>query len=108
MPKIKKDDEVIVITGKDKGKRGKVLQVLRQTEKVIVDGINLVKKHVRPNPQRNQVGGVVEVAKPLHISNVAIYNPRTKKADKVGYKILNDGSKVRIFKSDEETIDVGA
>lgn len=108
MPKIKKDDEVIVITGKDKDKRGKVLRVLRQTEQVLVDGINLVKKHVRPNPQRNQVGGVVEIAKPLHISNVAIYNPRTKKADKVGYKILKDGSKVRIFKSDEETIDVGA
>jgi large subunit ribosomal protein L24 len=107
MPKIKKDDDVVIIAGKDKGKRGKVLQVLKQTEKVIVDGINLAKKHVRPNPQRGQVGGIVEMAKPLHISKVAIYNPLTKKADRVGYKFLEDGRKVRIFKSNQEMIDVG-
>ena len=104
MFKIKKDDEIIVITGKDKGKRGKVLRVLKEKETVLVEGINMIKKHVKPNPNKNVEGGIIAREAPLNISNVAIYNPMTQKADRVGFKILEDGKKVRIFKSSGELV----
>lgn len=98
MKKIRKGDEVIVIAGKDKGKRGTVTQ--RKCEQyILVDGVNLVKKHVKPNPMKGEVGGIVEKAMPIHQSNVAIFNAATGKADRVGVKILEDGSRVRIYKS---------
>ena len=103
MNKIHKGDEVIVIAGRDKGKRGKV--VLRATEdRVVVEGINLVKKHVKPNPMKGEVGGIVEKAMPIHQSNVAIYNATTGKADRVGVKVQQDGKRVRVFKSSGEQI----
>ena len=94
----------IVITGKDKGKRGNVLSVL-DDDRVLVDGVNKVKKHQKPNPVKGTSGGIVEIEKPIHISNVAIYNAATKKADRVGVKQLEDGRKVRVFKSSGEVID---
>lgn len=100
--KIRRDDEVIVLTGKDKGKRGKVKSVL-STGKVIVEGINLVKKHQKPVPQLNQEGGIIEKEAALNVSNVAIYNSATGKADRVGFK-FEDGKKVRFFKSTSELI----
>lgn len=103
--KLKKGDQVIVLAGKYKGKIGEILQV-RADARVKVLGVNIIKKHVKPNPQKNQEGGIVEREAPLHISNVAIYNPITKKADRVGYKSLEDGRKVRYFKSTKEVIDV--
>lgn len=103
--KIKTGDEVIFIAGKDKGRRGKVLSVDKKAQRVLVEGLNLMKKHVRPNPQQGQQGGIVEKEASVHISNVAIFNPLTQKADRVGYKILEDGSKIRVFKSDNERID---
>ncbi|MCG6872775.1 MAG: 50S ribosomal protein L24 [Gammaproteobacteria bacterium] len=105
MRKIKKGDEVIVLTGKDKGKRGNVLSVLA-SGRVLVDNVNIVKKHVKPNPQKQETGGIIEKEAPLQISNVALFNPQTKKADRVGVKILEDGRKVRIFRSTGEVIDV--
>jgi large subunit ribosomal protein L24 len=102
MNKIKKNDDVIVITGKDKGNRGNVLSVAG--EYVLVGGINKVKKHQKPNPVKGTAGGIVEMEKPIHISNIAIYNATTKKADRVGVKQLEDGSKVRVFKSNGEVI----
>ena len=104
MKKIKSNDEVIVIAGKDKGKRGKV-QKLVGDNKVLVDGINMVKRHTKPNPQAGVAGGIVEKEAPLQISNIAIYNPKTAKADRVGFKVEGD-EKVRIFKSDNEVIDL--
>ncbi|MFC4159782.1 50S ribosomal protein L24 [Chitinimonas lacunae] len=103
MKKIRKGDEVIVITGKDKGKRGTVLRVLVD-DKVVVEGVNVVKKHQRPNPMRGVAGGIVEKTLPLQVSNVAIFNPATQKADRVGFKLLEDGKKVRIFKSNGEVV----
>src|SRR5581483_5143336 len=105
MRKIKKGDEVIVTTGKDKGRRGAVLRVV-DGEHVVVEGVNVVKKHQRPNPMKNQTGGIVDKEMPLHISNVAIFNPASKKADRVGIKVLDDGRRVRVFKSNGEMIDV--
>ncbi|HHJ40036.1 MAG: 50S ribosomal protein L24 [Methylothermaceae bacteria B42] len=105
MRKIKKGDEVIVITGKDKGKRGRVKQVL-QNDKLIVEGINIAKKHQKPMPARGLPGGIVEKEMPIHVSNVAIYNAQEKKADRVGFRFLEDGRKVRYFKSNNEVIDV--
>ncbi|MDD5059115.1 MAG: 50S ribosomal protein L24 [Sideroxydans sp.] len=102
MNKIKKNDDVIVITGKDKGNRGNVLSV--DGDLVLVSGINKVKKHQKPNPVKGTSGGIVEMEKPLHISNIAIYNSATKKADRVGVKQLEDGRKVRVFKSNGEVI----
>lgn len=102
--KIKRDDEVIVITGKDKGKRGKVLRIL--DDRVVVGGVNLVKKHVRANPAKGSAGGIVQQEAALHISNVALVNPQTQKGDKVGFKTLEDGRKVRVFKSTGEVVDV--
>jgi large subunit ribosomal protein L24 len=102
MRKIKKNDDVIIIAGKDKGNRGSVLNVLEDA--VLVSGINKVKKHQKPNPVKGVAGGIVEIEKPIHISNVAIYNAATKKADRVGVKSLEDGRKVRVFKSSGEVI----
>lgn len=102
MLKIKRDDEVIVIAGRDKGKRGKVVRVL--AERVIVSGINMIKKHQKPNPQAGVAGGIIEKEASIHTSNVAIYNPATKQADRVGFKVLENGDKVRVFKSNGETL----
>ena len=102
MRKIKKNDDVIVLAGKDKGNRGNVLSVA--DEFVLVSGINKVKKHQKPNPVKGTTGGIVEIEKPIHISNIAIYNASTKKADRVGVKSLEDGRKVRVFKSSGEVI----
>jgi large subunit ribosomal protein L24 len=102
MRKIRKGDEVVVITGKDKGKRGTVLRVL--DEKIVVEGMNVVKKHQKPNPIRGVAGGIVEKTMPLNVSNVAIFNPASQKADRVGFKTLEDGRKVRVFKSSGEVI----
>ncbi len=101
--KIRTNDEVIVITGKDKGKTGKVTQVLTQEHKVLVEGINVHKKHQKANPNIGQEGGIVDKEAPLDVSNVAIYNPDTKKADRVGFRI-EDGKKVRFFKSNGNVI----
>ncbi|QGX40839.1 50S ribosomal protein L24 [Permianibacter aggregans] len=103
MAKIKSGDEVVVLAGKDKGKRGKVQRVLG--ERLVVEGVQMVKKHQRPNPMTNAPGGIVEQAAPIHVSNVAIYNGETGKADRVGYKV-EDGKKVRVFKSNGARIDV--
>ena len=102
MRKIKKNDDVIIIAGKDKGNRGSVLNVL--DDKVLVSGINKVKKHQKPNPVKGVAGGIVEIEKPIHISNVAIYNATSKKADRVGVKSLVDGRKVRVYKSSGDVI----
>jgi len=101
--KIKRDDEVVVLAGKDKGKRGKVLKVVTDTGRVIVEGVNVVKKHQKPNPALNVPGGIVEQEAPIHASNVAIYNPETGKADRVGFR-FEDGKKVRTFKSNDAII----
>ena len=103
MNKIRKGDEVIVIAGRDKGKRGTVTQRV-SAERVVVEGVNLAKKHVKPNPMRGEVGGIREKAMPIHQSNVAIYNKATGKADRVGVKTLEDGTRVRIFRSSGEEI----
>jgi len=105
MRKIKKGDEVIVTTGKDKGKRGTVLRVV-DAEHVVVEGANVAKKHLRPNPMKGQTGGIIDREMPLHLSNVAIFNPSTKKGDRVGIKVLDDGRRVRVFRSNGEMIDV--
>jgi large subunit ribosomal protein L24 len=104
MNKIRKGDEVIVTTGKDKGKRGNVLRILASGH-VVVEGANLVKKHAKPNPMRGVVGGIISKEMPLDISNVALYNPATQKGDRVGFKSLEDGRKVRVFKSSGEVVD---
>ncbi|MBB6523760.1 50S ribosomal protein L24 [Pseudoteredinibacter isoporae] len=104
MRKIKREDEVIVIAGRDKGKRGKVVKVL-QDDRLIVSGVQIVKKHQKPNPQLGVAGGIVEKEAPIQASNVAIFNPATQKADRVGFKILEDGKKIRIFKSNGEAVD---
>lgn len=105
MRKIKKGDEVVVLAGKSKGLRGKVLGVVAQGNKVVVEGANMIKKHVKPNPNANIEGGIVEREAPVAISNVAIYNPTTGKADRVGFKFLADGRKVRYFKSNGEQVE---
>ncbi|MET0072321.1 MAG: 50S ribosomal protein L24 [Candidatus Thiodiazotropha sp.] len=103
--KIKKGDEVIVISGKDKGKRGTVVRML-QDDRLVVENVNMAKKHTKPNPNRGEPGGILDKEMPLHISNVALYNPQTDKADRVGFKILEDGTKVRVFKSNQEVVDI--
>ena len=103
MEKIRKGDEVVVITGKDKGKRGTVLRRV-DDEHVLVEGVNRAKKHVKPNPVKGVAGGIVDKDMPIHISNVALFNPATKKADRVGFKALDDGRKVRVFKSNGELV----
>ena len=104
MRKIKRNDEVIVLTGRDKGKRGKVNRVLAD-DRLIVAGVQMIKKHQKPNPQMGIAGGIIEKEAPIHTSNVAIFNPSTNKADRVGFKILEDGKKIRVFKSNGEAID---
>lgn len=103
--KIRKDDDVIVIAGKDKGRQGKVLKTF-SNGKVLVEGINLIKKHVKPNPNTQTQGGIIEREAPMQASNVAIIDPATGKASRVGFKILDDGQKVRFLKSSGEVIDV--
>lgn len=105
MRKIKQGDEVVVIAGKDKGKQGTVLRVI-DDEKVVVENINMVKKHAKANPMKGEPGGILDKEMPLAISNVAIYNPNTGKADRVGFKTLEDGRKVRYFKSNGEVVDI--
>ncbi|HFH4372557.1 TPA: 50S ribosomal protein L24 [Pseudomonas aeruginosa] len=102
MQKIRRDDEVIVIAGKDKGKRGKVLKVLAD-DRLVVGGVNLIKRHTKPNPMLGQQGGFVEKEAPLHVSNVAIFNTETSKADRVGFKV-EDGKKIRVFKSTQKPV----
>jgi len=104
MQKIRKGDDVIVLTGRDKGKRGTVLRRVGEGS-VVVEGVNRVKKHQRPNPMKNQTGGIIEMEMPMNISNVALFNPQTQKADRVGIKLLEDGRKVRLFKSNGEMVD---
>jgi len=104
MKKIKQNDDVIVIAGKDKGKRGTVIKVVSD-ERVIVENINMAKRHTKPNPNKSIAGGIVSKEMPINISNIALYNPATKKADRVGIRTLEDGRKVRFFKSDNEVID---
>ncbi len=103
MQKIRRNDEIIVIAGKDKGKRGKVLKVLAD-DRLVVGGINMVKRHTKPNPMQNQPGGIVEKEAPLHVSNVAIFNGETNKADRVGFKV-EEGKKIRVFKSTQKPVD---
>ena len=103
MRKIKKNDDVIVISGKDKGNRGNVLSIVG--DRLLVSGINKVKKHQKPNPVKGLTGGIVSIEMPIHASNVAIYNAASKKGDRIGIKTLEDGRKVRIFKSSSEVID---
>lgn len=103
--RIRKGDEVIVLAGKNRSARGTVLRVL-DDDRVLVEGINLAKHHERANPQRGIGGGIVEKERPLHISNVALFNPMTSKADRVGFKTLGDGRKVRFFKSNDEVVDI--
>ncbi|WP_405234136.1 50S ribosomal protein L24 [Lentisalinibacter salinarum] len=105
MNKIRKGDDVVVIAGKDKGRRGTVLRVYPD-ERVLVEGVNVAKKHQRPNPNMGVPGGIVDREMPLHISNVMVYNPQTKKGDRIGIRTLEDGSRVRYFKSNEEVVDV--
>ena len=99
--KIKKGDEVIVTTGKDKGRRGTVLQVF-EDDRVLVEGVNLVKKHIKPNPNAGEPGGIRDKAMPLDISNVLVFNPKTKKGERVGFRVEKDGTKVRVFKSGDQ------
>ena len=105
MRKIKKGDEIVVLSGRDKGKRGKVLHVTPAADTVTVENINMIKKHVKPNPQLKEAGGIVEQPRPMPVCKVAVYNPISKKADRVGFKLLGDGRKVRYFKSDGEILD---
>jgi large subunit ribosomal protein L24 len=105
MRKIRKGDDVVVTTGRDRGKRGTVLRVV-DVDHVLVEGANRVKKHQRPNPMKGLTGGIVEKEMPLHISNVALFNPGTKKSDRVGIRVLEDGRRVRFFKSNGEVVDV--
>ena len=104
MQRIKKGDEVVVLSGRDKGKRGTVLRRVDALH-VVVEGVNRVKKHQRPNPMKGVTGGIVDKDMPIHISNVALYNPATQKADRVGFKTLADGRKVRVYRSNGEQVD---
>jgi large subunit ribosomal protein L24 len=104
MQRIKKGDEVVVLAGRDKGKRGTVLRRI-DAEHVVVEGVNRVKKHQRPNPMKGVAGGIVDKDLPIHVSNVALFNPATKKGDRVKAKSLQDGRKVRVFKANDEQVD---
>ena len=103
MNRIRKGDHVVVTTGKDKGKRGDVVSV--HGDKVVVSNVNLVKRHTKPNPQANQPGGVIEREAPIHVSNVMLFNPATGKGERIGTKVLEDGRKLRVFRSSGEAID---
>ena len=106
MQKIRKGDEVIVTTGKDRGKRGTVLRVIPERDRVVVENVNVVKRHTKANPQRGVPGGIIEKEMPIHVSNVMLFNPQTNKGDRVGFRILEDGRKVRVFKSTDEVVDI--
>ena len=101
--KIRKGDDVIVLAGKDKGKRGTVLRVVE--DRVVVENVNLARKHVKPNPNRGEQGGIIDKEMPLHVSNVAVFNPATNQGDRVGFRTLDDGRKVRVYKSNGEVVD---
>jgi len=105
MKRIKKGDEVIVIAGKDKGRRGTVLEV-GEDDRVLVEGINIAKKHLKANPNQGIEGGIIDRAMPLHISNVAVFNAKAKKADRIGFRVSDDGAKERIFRSSGEVVDI--
>jgi large subunit ribosomal protein L24 len=105
MKRIRKGDQVVVLSGRDKGRKGAVLEVLADGQ-VVVEGVNLAKRHTKPNPQANKPGGIIEKAMPLRASKVGLWNPSAKKADRVGIKTLTDGKKVRFFKSNGEMLDV--
>lgn len=98
MKKIRKGDEVIVTTGKDKGRRGTVLQVFAD-DRVLVEGVNIAKKHIKPNPNIGEAGGIKDTAMPLDVSNVLVFNPKSKKGERIGFEVKEDGSKIRVFKS---------
>lgn len=106
MRKIRRDDEVIVIAGKDKGRRGKVMRMVEDGERVVVAGVNMIKRHTKPNPARGVAGGIIEREAAIHVSNVMLFNPATKKGDRIGFRTLEDGRKVRYFKSNNEVVDV--
>src|SRR3982751_4625620 len=106
MNKLKKGDDVIVIVGKDKGKRGRILAVLDKGQKVLVDGVNIAKKHVKANPNAGIQGGRIDKAKPIDRSNVMVFDPSTQKGGRVGIRTLQDGQRVRYFKSSDQTVDV--
>jgi large subunit ribosomal protein L24 len=105
MNKIRKGDEVIVRTGKDKGRRGTVLQVF-DDERILVEGVNLAKKHTKPNPNIGEQGGILDKAMPLDISNVLVFNPKSKKGERVGIRVNDDGSKERIFRGTGDVVDI--
>ncbi len=105
MKRIQKGDEVVVIAGRSKGQRGHVLRVLGD-DQLLVENVNMVKKHQKPNPSLNQAGGIVEKESPIHVSNVQVYNAATGKADRVSFKLLDDGQKVRVFRSNGEVVDI--
>jgi large subunit ribosomal protein L24 len=105
MNRIRKGDQVIVIAGRDKGRQGTVLRVLRD-DRVVVENVNLVKRHQKPNPAKGIQGGIVQKEAPLHVSNVMLFNPATGKGDRIGFRVLEDGRKVRYFKSNKEVVDV--
>lgn len=105
MQRLRKGDEVIAIAGKDKGRRGTVLKIVGD-QRLLVEGLNMVKKHIKANPNQGVTGGITDKEMPMQISNVGIYNSQTSKVDRVGFKVLEDGSKVRYFKSNNEVIDV--
>ena len=103
--KLKKGDKVVVLAGKDRGKQGEITQVMPKDGKAVVEGINMVKRHTKPNPQMGAPGGIVEKEAPLQVSNIALFNPVTQKPDRVGFRTLEDGRKVRFFKSNGEVVD---
>jgi large subunit ribosomal protein L24 len=105
MRRIRKGDEVIIVAGKDKGRQGKVIRMVGD-DRVIVEGINVVKRHTKPNPSRNVAGGIIEREASIHLSNVMVFNPGTSKGDRIGFRTLEDGRKVRFFKSNNEVVDV--
>ena len=106
MRRIRRDDEIIVIAGKDKGRRGKVMRMVEDGERVVVAGVNMIKRHTKPNPARGVAGGIIEREAAIHVSNVMLFNPVTHKGDRIGFRVLEDGRKVRYFKSNNEVVDV--
>ncbi|HOW76544.1 MAG TPA: 50S ribosomal protein L24 [Candidatus Competibacteraceae bacterium] len=106
MRRIRREDEIIVIAGKDKGRRGKVMRMVEDGERVVVAGVNMIKRHTKPNPARGVAGGIIEREAAIHVSNVMLFNPATKKGDRIGFRTLEDGRKVRYFKSNNEVVDV--
>lgn len=104
--RIRKGDEVIVLVGRNRGQRGSVLEVEAESDRVVVEGVNVVKRHTRPNPQKGTSGGIIEKEMSIHVSNVALFNPITGKGDRIGIRTMEDGRKVRYFKSTNEVVDI--